>query len=105
MLYGIYHFQQELIADKYCVNIEQPQLMCAGSCFIEDMAQLMDANTEEQSTSASPIQLPSLAPFILQLVPSIKTIVTSSATANFSEDHLIHRLLAVSIFHPPKQFC
>ncbi|MEM8524478.1 MAG: hypothetical protein AAGG68_07530 [Bacteroidota bacterium] len=102
MLYGVYHFQQDFITDKYCENIEQPQLMCAGSCFIGDMAQLLDANTEDQSTSASSIQLPSLAPFILQLAPSIKTVTFTSSTANFGETLPIHRLLATSIFHPPQ---
>jgi len=105
MLYGFYHFQQDFITDKYCENIEQPQLMCAGSCFIGDLAKLMDANTEDQSTSSNLIQLPSLSPFILQLAPSFKTIIRTSFTANFGELHLIHRLLATSIFHPPQATC
>ncbi|MEM6698885.1 MAG: hypothetical protein AAF599_10845 [Bacteroidota bacterium] len=102
MLHGVYHFQQDFIADNYCENIERPQLMCAGSCFITDMAQLMDANTEDQNTTTNTIQLPSLAPFILQITPSIKTILTTSTAANFGEAYLIHRLPATSIFHPPQ---
>ena len=40
IIYGCYELNKEHITNTYCVNIDEPVLMCSGKCYVNDIIDL-----------------------------------------------------------------
>lgn len=48
-LYGYYSLNKKMIADKLCINKNNPQLHCNGHCFLAKQLNKAEQNEKQQS--------------------------------------------------------
>ncbi len=58
-----YLLHREYIIENYCVNIDEPMVMCNASCYLSDQLQNTDHRNDGQFPLAKIGQLDILAPF------------------------------------------
>lgn len=104
IIYGCYELNKEYITKNYCVNIDEPALMCSGKCYVNGII------AESSAEDGAPHPLPAvddLRPIILffheGFCCSVSIAVRNGRLlpALLTED-LRHRLYSASVFKPPR---
>ena len=101
LLFVSFKINQTFIADQWCINTAQPELMCAGSCYL---TQQFIAQHEGPINSIQHILNHS---FEIEYVDLTHPLIISFPTLNwnapfFKVDQSHAFLWAFDIFHPPK---
>lgn len=104
IIYGCYELNKEHITNTYCVNINEPVLMCSGKCYVNDI--IAESSTEDGTQAPLPAveDLRPIIPFFTENTCCAATIAVRDGQplpAIFTEN-LHHRLYAASIFKPPQ---
>jgi len=95
---------QEVITEQHCVNKYEPELMCHGKCYLQDVLE-----EQHQQEEQNPLKIPpseERLPFL-----ALPLFFNSFREAAYRDHLLSHnfyygfpsgRLLAFSLFHPPR---
>ncbi len=102
LIYTLYHFNKTYIAQKYCVNLDQPALMCSGKCYINKViAQTQD----QQSDSPLPRSKDKISVFLFpppeMEKPAYRVFSFCRLDIPLPTPAYEH-LFIPSIFHPPR---
>ncbi|WP_235291224.1 hypothetical protein [Portibacter lacus] len=49
VIYSTYYLNIEYISNQLCININEPELMCFGKCYLEDQLINQTSNNQEHS--------------------------------------------------------
>jgi len=104
IIYGCYELNKEHITNTYCVNINEPVLMCSGTCYVNDIIAESSAEDGAQAPLPAVEDLRPIIPFFTEGLCCTATIAVRDRQplpAIFTEN-LHHRLYADSIFKPPR---
>ncbi len=98
-----FHANQEQIAEQYCINKEEPLLMCQGKCYLQKVIE-----TEVGEDAPAPAKLPApeeRMPFYALLAPRLLkagfSVTSLSGNSQFRYQPLYSAELAFTLFRPP----
>ncbi|HMS69216.1 MAG TPA: hypothetical protein PKD18_13805 [Saprospiraceae bacterium] len=99
-----FKINQYKIAQKYCINIDKPEVMCGGKCYLND--QLNKMNEESNSRLPQNLKLKNEAQF-LEPIFALATFDVTTANKkhvkiNSYYNQFISSHLSTDIFHPPQ---
>ena len=63
IIYGCYELNKEHITNTYCVNIDEPVLMCSGKCYVNDIIAESSADDGTQAPLPVADDLRPITPF------------------------------------------
>jgi len=104
IIYGCYELNKEHITNTYCVNIDEPALMCSGTCYVNDIIAESSADDGGQAPLPAVEDLRPITPFFHEALCCTAPIAARDAQplpGTFTAS-LHHRLYAASIFKPPR---
>lgn len=90
---------QETITEKYCVNINEPVLMCSGNCFL---AEVYEVEKKSEKTHFPFLdQIGKIVYYYSNAIPEINAAPSLASKHVFYLQNLNGKLYASSIFRPP----
>jgi hypothetical protein len=104
IIYGFYALNKVQITNEYCVNIDKPQLMCSGKCYVNEI--VAPANDTGTSKAQLPISLDfqQITPCLIDdnLLPAFGVRSYSQPLPAILNKTLYKWLFAAAVFKPPK---
>lgn len=99
-----YLVNQEAITEQHCINKYEPELMCQGKCYLQEVLEEQHQPEEQNPIKIPPSEerLPFLALPLLVHSYSEVAHLGHSLRHNFYYGLPRGRLLAFSLFQPPK---
>ncbi len=102
LIYLAFKAQQERIADSLCININTPEVMCSGSCYLTEKLS-EDKQTAGSRSSLVKENKPSLTLFLTTLPAlALSILETSASSLQFSPDHFPLLDHGARLFRPPR---
>lgn len=96
-------WHQEYVANELCINRFEPELMCSGSCYVQEVTS--EALGQEQTGKPLPAQdnrLPITPPLAGHLSLAIPTASISHSAVFPAVRQPLPALFCSGIFHPPR---
>jgi hypothetical protein len=104
-LAGLWFFaNQQALTEQHCINRYEPELMCHGKCYLQEVLE-----EQHQQEEQNPVKIP---PYEERLPFLVLPLFFNSYKGAAYSDHLLRhnfyyglpagRLLAFSFFHPPR---
>jgi len=104
IIYGCYELNKEHITNTYCVNIDEPVLMCSGKCYVNDI--IAESSADDGAQAPLPVveDLRPITPFFPEgfCCAAIIAVRDGQPLPVIFTENLHHRLYAASIFKPPR---
>lgn len=101
LVIGLFFFQQEVVAEQYCVNIAKPQLDCSGRCYLNTQLQKKQASpTEKSLPDLSEVHEP-LQLYQQTTTPDFFNQLTNLPRPRYDVSGFSSRLLSGSVWRPP----
>ena len=94
---------REAITDQYCINQDEPLLMCQGTCYLQNVLE-----EQHQPNDHNPLKIPSTEERISFILPLIAyqrvqyIDVLLQRSGDFYYTLPKSRLAIASLFHPPQ---
>lgn len=105
LVYAWYYSNRDVIAEKYCVNIDRPELKCHGKCHInkivEDVKKSRDQWKKSAQISIDERSL-NLIRVVKNLPPNPFSWALDSGNSMFEDQKINSHNYILSIFHPPE---
>jgi hypothetical protein len=96
-----YHWNKAAITAAHCVNLNSPELMCFGKCYLEEQLEQLQDGSEKvpaRTLEKNDIQ------YVFELVETLfdsSILATKNACLFFYEDYF-PQSYSKDIFHPPQ---
>ncbi|MBV6654156.1 MAG: hypothetical protein KI786_10395 [Mameliella sp.] len=104
IIYGFYSLNKAQITRDHCVNIEKPELMCSGKCYINDIIAEASAHDGTQAPLPAVEDLQPITSFFHKSLGF--AIPDARLTRQFMPigflGAILQRLYATSVFKPPR---
>lgn len=103
LIWVSFKLDQAVIADKWCINKYEPELSCAGKCFL--LQQLIPIKSQPE-TPVLPVEgLPKVI-YLFDPVLNLQSVTPGNlAASNFGQQVFDPLMLTAEIFHPPEILC
>ncbi len=105
LLSGYLQWERDYIIDNFCVNKEQPQLLCSGRCYISDVLgeELQNEQQSEKSTAPTVmVERPAMTLFCTDFKPFELALTKHNNPLISPYMHSYFYQPITSVFHPPK---
>jgi hypothetical protein len=95
---------QEYIAENLCVNRFEPELMCSGRCYVNELTEeAIGQQSQSNQTSATTIDwYESLSPFLLVRTHLPICSAKDTGIQLFTDARIYHFTYINAVFHPPR---
>lgn len=94
---------QDQIAEKWCINKFEPDLMCFGQCFLDQQLSDLNGKNQQQSSIIPANQFVKLL-YVKESAPAFTSINNdniSGSALKFYYQHWRERLYTTAVFIPP----
>ena len=103
IIYTWYHLNKEEVSAKYCKNLNKPELLCSGKCYIRTV---IEADNKDEQAATSPLtsilNYLNTELFITANPHSLTKLVELGALENLDNYSINYSFLLIHyIFHPP----
>ncbi len=97
-----YELRKDFIAEVLCINKNEPEFRCAGSCHLKKNLQKTQDSNSENPDKIQNFQFEFIAHSLFKIVPEITKIFNPKTSPNFGFLLTFYPSILFDFFHPPQ---